>query len=552
MRARDVLARIWALLRNSAARMAAIAARAAKATPDALRVAADMLKSIRDIVISGAVIFAVVFCVLIVVTQVRRAPPMLEPIDLPQSLTSNGLTREDVTDRIIAQITFLRRQADGAMENTVAAAAKPAHSLFGRHAAPAPVQGFAGDIGAIGRDGEKKSIVIPETGISIDTISAYAKDLLGSEQLRFSGEIMSVDSCPGRQGKGLALELREQRTGRLILMPDCETGPDALDAIVSDAAMDIVGVTEPTVAEVLLYGSRRYLALALAHRVLDSRFPEYPDTVKARAHDIIGSAAAESRNYPAAAGEFRQAAALDDTAGYIYKRNLCEALGADGKTSLDTALGYCNAALADGRGHASTHVSMGNVYLAHQKYGDAIASYERARADGDGQPGTLNAAAWNLALAFDGRGMDEEDQGKIAAAREDYKEAIRLSPGYAYLYEGLGSLELDQNDEPGARAAFQAAANLAPANGQLLTLIAMDLSGGPHPGEATAYFAQGFARDRAGTLATINRYVLGAIDRKHFDVALYDLAAALKGDPGNADLRREIEQTGRMRPAPGK
>jgi tetratricopeptide (TPR) repeat protein len=530
-----------AFVRDAAVRLWRLFASGMKALPDGLRLLADMLKSVRDIVISGAVIFAVVFCVMVVMRQVWSAPPMLEPIDLPQSLIANGLTREDITDRILAQVTYLRQQATGAMEirATPRAGTKPAHLVFGRHGNAAPAPGFVGDIGAVGRDGERKSIVIPETGISIDVISDYAKDLLGVKQLRFSGEIMAVDGCPGNPGKGYAIELREQGRGRLNFMTNCETGANALDAIVSDAAMDIVSVTEPTVAEVVLYNRQKPLAVSLARQVVAA---DYPDTVKARAHAIIGSAEAELRNYSGAAMEFKRAAELDADQGFIYNRDLCEALGSDGRTPLDAALAYCRASLKDNDGYASTYVSMGNVHLIHQDCAEAIADYQHALGihDDANKLASPTLAMQNLALAHGCRAWQFDDANKPADALREFRTATSLDPYNPYLLSDMGGLLIEMNREPAAQEVLARAANLAPANGQLLISVAVEFVTGSTPDAATPYFQRAFQQDRAGAEAAVTRLATSLSGKQEYGAAAKVLTAALKGAPANTMLHLEL------------
>jgi protein O-mannosyl-transferase len=95
--------------------------------------------------------------------------------------------------------------------------------------------------------------------------------------------------------------------------------------------------------------------------------------------------------------------------------------------------------------------NLGASLSAAGRTDDAIAVLTRALGSGPGEHEIHN----NLALAW-------KKKGDLARAESHAREALRLAPSFAEGYNTLGEIRVGLRDIPGALAAFEAAARLAP------------------------------------------------------------------------------------------
>jgi len=532
----------------------------AKSKLSPLQTVATVFKAVRDIVISLVVLIAVGFCSVVLWNDVRHPHPVIEPIDIPKSIADGGGTTNGFADRIRARVASLRAEAAGQIEASVPFQRADAWITHTPRLSSA-VETSQTEL--LDRGGEKQSLVIPDTGLSLDAISDYAKDMFNYRTLLFSGEIMEVDGCGGPidavvktpahkrhakapnpdpappAPKAYALVMQERLDGRLA--PACESGHEAMNKLVDEAAMDVLEETEPTTAEIVLFKDHRQRAVRLANRVIESY--AYSAEEKARSHNLLGTAAADDKDYAEAEKQFNDAIKLDSGGYlYVYQRNLCEATAREGKASLDAALAPCNAALAARPNYARTYAVMANVYGLYERYKDAISFYQQALTVGDRNE-QLADPQWvkaNLAVAQRGLGLQLSQMGDKKGALKALGDGVTAYPtpdGYL----ALGSQQADLHDMKSAADSFQKAAALAPGNGHVQVSVAMQFFVHGDPDRAQTYFQQAFAKDQAGAENSVGDLIDSLAAVSQYQAAELVLATAQKAAPRDKAIRTRLQ-----------
>ncbi|HEY1632672.1 MAG TPA: hypothetical protein VGF56_15255 [Rhizomicrobium sp.] len=534
---------------------------AGKEKPSLLESTATLFKAVRDIVISVVVLAAVGFCGVILWNNVRHPHPVIEPIDIPKSVADGGGTTNGFADRIRARIAGLHADAAGQTEASVPYQ-RPDAWMTQPPRLHSAVESSQAEL--LDRDGEKKSLVIPDTGLSLDAISDYAKDMFGYRTMLFSGEIVEVDGCDApvaapriatakptarkpkasaapqsATAKAYVLVMQERTDGRLTQA--CAGGHAAMDRLVDEAALDILEETEPTTAQIVLFKDHRRRAVRLANRVIESY--AYSAEEKARSHNLLGTAAADDKNYPGAEEHFKDAIQLDSGGYlYIYERNLCEAMARGGKARLEDALAHCGNALKARDGYARTYVAMANVYALYERYKDAVPYYQKALGvtDRDTKLADSQWVAANLATAQRGWAFQLNASGDKKGALAQFRAAAATCPTPdAFL--ALGSQQADLGDGKGAGASFRQAASLAPDDGHVQVSVAMQFFVHGAPGDAETYFQQAFAKDQPDAEKALGDLIDSLAAVSQYKAAELILAAAQKAAPRDKTVRTRLQ-----------
>lgn len=164
----------------------------------------------------------------------------------------------------------------------------------------------------------------------------------------------------------------------------------------------------------------------------------------------------------------------------------------------------------------------GMAALDRSDYATATGEFEEVLKRNPGEPQN-STAHYNLALAL--AGAREFDR-----AAAELQAAIARDPGFLAAYANLVSVDLDRNDEAGARAAADRFIALAPTSARalysqgLLALRAGDTA------TARADFNKLLERNPAYAPAHYD-LALVALQAGHLDVAEYELRAALGSAP---------------------
>jgi len=139
------------------------------ALPNAKRVAwfSTLLENGRKLALNVIVLVAVTLGVAAIAKATIKHSVLIEPIGVPKELADRGFTGEAVAHHIVDELMILSKSAETLMR--------------------------FGAVATSGAEIAKPKIELPGTGISIDTIVYYVRDLLSLSDTKISGEI-TIDS----------------------------------------------------------------------------------------------------------------------------------------------------------------------------------------------------------------------------------------------------------------------------------------------------------------------------------------------------------------------
>ena len=382
-----------------------------------------------------------VFLFLVTYETLRKPTVVIEPIPTPQELHELGYTPRVVADRI----------SDGSKKYTVSA--------------PSSMEGMPIDYSLLDVD-----IVLASVGVSIKSVSAYLRELVGLDHTAVSGEILF-----DRRQEHVSLRLRLDR--KEILYQQCEFSEACMDKLFlqggyeitknikpfllasyhydqdeKDKVKEIIGFiyanhfgTEDYVRAVNLEGIMRLdenqidKAISLFERVIRL------DPNSSFAYNNWGIALKNQDNpdWDGAIEKYKRAIEIDPDRAFAYI-NWGAALARQENPDWDGAIEKYRRAIEIDSEHASAYINWG-IALTRQESPDwdgAIEKYRRAIKIENHADAYYN---WGLAL------QDQKDPDWDGVIKK-YKRAIEIEPkhAFAYIYWGAALTRQENPDWDGA------------------------------------------------------------------------------------------------------
>ncbi|MEI6707074.1 MAG: tetratricopeptide repeat protein [Methylococcales bacterium] len=320
------------------------------------RLCKEILIDFVIVCVLGSIIF--IFC-----NEWQREAVIIEPLAVPDSFVQQGYTGAVLVGRLMDQVSANREAAYNLLPDNQ-------KYLF-------PVEVTDSDLT------NTLNVDIPETGLSINTLIQYIRQLRGLET-RISGDLV---------GDANNFELTIRINGETKVV---KGNIGSLDESLVVAAEHIVENTQPYFLALHYYGKKDYdKAFDLVQITLKNK-----DTRDdAFAFDLWGNILARKKQYENAIEKYNESIKInpDNSSPYI-------------------GLGYA-------------------YYQGYKNYDAAISNYQKVIDRDD-----TNYLAYNdLALVL-------ADKGDTNAAIESYKKAIVANPNYANAYYNLGLIFLGKKD----------------------------------------------------------------------------------------------------------
>jgi tetratricopeptide (TPR) repeat protein len=423
--------------------------------------------TIRTMFINIGFFAAVVLLIPAIASQFSTNAVVIEPIAVPQALTDRGLTAEVAANRLWDGLQDFARTASLARSTIVAIP-----------------------------NSQRVEFSLPDTGISIDSVSKQVRQFFGIYETHVAGEIICETADCAPSGQRLRLRVIRGTTEIVDLPPIGEKSePDYF----RDAAAGVFDVLDPFVAIAARAITDPEGAASRARRLAVGNHPDAK-----WAHNLLGDIARNAGDAEAAILDYRAALALDD--GFNLARiGLARALAVTGdvagadQTIADAAARDPNAAgLPDAK--AEIALAKGDKAAAVAQY---LVAAERSPVD----PGPL-ARAGELELAL----------GQTDSAITHLDEALDLDPGHPDALRLLGGAYRADGDLAAAERLFKDWADYAPTSTDAhLALAELLVERGDGEAAAEHY-------DRLVALAPDNHGFALARARLMLDLGLYPQA----------------------------
>lgn len=382
-------------------------------TPGALPRIEALSSTIRTMFVNIGFFAAVLLLIPAVASQFSANAVVIEPIAVPQALTDRGLTAEVAANRLWDGLQDFARTASLA-RNTIVAIP----------------------------NSQRVEFSLPDTGISIDSVSKQVRQFFGIYETHIAGEIIceSADCALS----GLRLRLRIIRgTMDVIDLPPIgnRSEPDYF----RDAAAGVFDVLDPFVAIAARAITDPAAAALRARRLAQGGHPDAK-----WAHNLLGDIARNAGDADAAILDYRAALALDDTFN-LARIGLARALAASGDfAAADQTIADAETREPQARGLPEARAE---IALARGDQAAAVVQYLIAAERSPVDPAPLaRAGALELAL------------GQSDAAIGHLNEALDLDPGHAEALRLLGGAYRADGDLAAAERLFKDWADYVPAS----------------------------------------------------------------------------------------
>ncbi len=344
-------------------------------------------------------------------SQFSASAVVIEPIAVPQLLADRGMTSEVAANRLWDGLQEFAQSASVARATIVAIP-----------------------------DSQRVEFSLPDSGVSLDSISQQVRQFFGIHETHIVGEIVcdTADCAPA----GQRLRLRVIRnSSEIIDLP--AMGDQPAPEYFRDAAAAVFDVLDPFVSIAAHALTDPEGAAARARRLTVANHPDAK-----WAHNLLGDIARKSGDSAAATREYRAALAIDG--GFDLARiNLARALADSGDfAGADSAL--AEAASRDPQA-ATLATAQAEIALAKGDREAAIAAFLTAAERAPVDPTPLVRA-----------GETELLVGKDEAGMAHLKEALDLDPGHADALRLLGEAYRTDGDLAAAERLFKDWADYAP------------------------------------------------------------------------------------------
>lgn len=406
-----------------------------------------MSSTIRTMFINVGFFAAMLLLVPAIASQFSANAVVIEPIAVPEALAARGVTPEVAANRLWDSLQDFARTASVARTTIVAIP-----------------------------NNQRVEFSLPDTGISIDSVSRQVRQFFGLYETHIAGEIVCDTPDCAPSGQRLRLRVIRATTEIVDLTPLGERSePDYF----REAAAGVFDILDPFVAIAARAITDPEGAATRARRLA---LGDHPDAKWA--HNLLGDIARNAGDPTAAIVDYRAALALD-TGFNIARINLARALADSGdfpaadKTLAEAAAfdpqaatlptARAEIALAKGDKEAAVAafllaaarapidpvplVRAGEIELQLGRLDDGMARLEEAL---DLDPGHADALRL-LGTAY-------RADGDLAAAERLFEDWADYAPDSADAHLALAELLVERDDKEGAAAQYGRLATLDPAN----------------------------------------------------------------------------------------
>ncbi len=181
---------------------------------------------------------------------------------------------------------------------------------------------------------------------------------------------------------------------------------------------------------------------------------------------------------------------------WVAEDNLGGALMEQGK--LDAAISHFRAAAAIYPGDPVSHLDIGFYEQEHKNWPQAIEQYQEVL--------NLTPSPKLRAEAYNNLALMDRDLGDYAAARDNFQQAVNVSPRYASAWIGLGLAAQRTGDLSAAVHAYSRAVEVQPSDlAYLLLAKALEQSGRKDEAQSATQQARRLSRSFAETQRTVDR-----------------------------------------------
>ncbi len=325
----------------------------------------------KTIIIDLVILCLISSIVFVFYNEWQREPIIIEPFIVPESLAELGYSGIVLNSRLMDQLSANREASYNRLPDNQ-------KYLF-------PIEVTNSDLS------DTLNIDIPETGLSLNTIIQYIRQLRDVET-RISGDLV---------GDKDHFELTVRVNGKPKIV---KGNLDALDGNLTILAEYIIENTQPYFLALHYYGKKDYdKALELVQTTLNNK-DKRDDSF---AYDLWGNILARKKQYEHAIEKYNEAIKINPD-------------------------------------NDNPYIGLGYVYFkGYKNYNAAISNYQKVIDRNE-----KNYSAYNdLALVL-------ADKGDIDAAKENYKKAIAANPNYANAYYNLGLIFLGDKNYQQANVQF--------------------------------------------------------------------------------------------------
>ena len=181
---------------------------------------------------------------------------------------------------------------------------------------------------------------------------------------------------------------------------------------------------------------------------------------------------------------------------WVAEDNLGGALMEEGK--LDAAIPHFRAAAAIYPGDPVSHLDIGFYEQQHKNWPQAIEQYQQVL--------NVTPSPKLRAEAYNNLALIDRDLGDYAAARDNFQQAVNISPRYISAWIGLALAAQKTGDLSAAVQAYSRALEIQPSDfGYLLLARALEQSGRKDEAEAATLRARRLSENFAATQRTADR-----------------------------------------------
>jgi tetratricopeptide (TPR) repeat protein len=403
--------------------------------------------TVRTMFINIGFFAAMLLLIPAVAGQFSTSAVVIEPIAVPEALAKRGITPEVAANRLWDGLQDFARTASVARSTIVAIP-----------------------------DSQRVEFSLPDTGISIDSVSKQVRQFFGLYETHIAGEIICDTPDCAPSGQRLRLRIIRATTEIVDLPP---IGDRAEPDYFREAAAGVFDVLDPFVAIAARAVDDPEGAATRARRLALGNHPDAK-----WAHNLLGDIARNAGDTDAASADYRAALALDP-AFNIARINLARSLAAGGDfTGADATL--AEAAKLEPQA-ATLPIARAEIALAKGDREAAVAAFLTAAelAPIDPQP-LVRAGELELQLGQADVGMAHLEEaldldpghadalrllgeayradGDLAAAERLFKDWADYVPNSVDAHLALAELLIERNDPEDAAAHYDRLVTLDPAN----------------------------------------------------------------------------------------
>lgn len=459
----------------------------------------ERIELFKTLSINFVIIFLISSIVFIFYQEWQREPIIIEAFSVPESLVEKGYNGMVLNSRLMDQLTANREASYNRLPDNQ-------KYLF-------PTEVTNSDLS------NTLNIDIPETGLSLNTIIQYVRQLRGAET-RISGDLV------GDEGE---FKLTVRVNGK----PKTVTGKlDTLDENLKQLAEFIIENTQPYFLALHYYGEKDYdKALQLVQKTLHNK-DKRDDSF---AYDLWGNILTRKKQYESAIEKYNESINInpDNDNPYIglayvyfigYKdyeaaiRNYKKVLERDennysayndmalvlaDKGDTEAAIENNKKAIEVNPDYAIAHYNLGLIYLSEKDYKQAGIEFNKII--------ELPYNSSNYFKAYNGLCYSLSQENKYEEAIKNCELGIKIKPKDDNIYDTLGTAFVTRKDYKNAQLNYQTAVDLNPDNSEAQLHLAEVLAITGQCKEANIHLQLALQLDGLSDKTTVQKYCDGDV-----------------------------------------